>query len=126
MEIDDERQRAGLSKAELARRIGMTPSVVRRLFSSKSSNPTLGTVINMAGALGLEVELKRARQDEGKPGNPLQAALSCCAVRGAFRRQSHGPLRSFNGTGTMTQTRVAQPRGSSLKSQILLPRTCLP
>lgn len=63
MEIDDERQRAGLSKAELARRIGMTPSVIRRLFSSKSSNPTLGTVINMAGALGMEIELKPAKQN---------------------------------------------------------------
>ncbi|MDO8669821.1 MAG: helix-turn-helix transcriptional regulator [Dehalococcoidia bacterium] len=63
MEIDDERQRAGLSKAELARRTGITPSVIRRLFSSKSSNPTLGTVINMAGALGLEIELKPARQN---------------------------------------------------------------
>ncbi len=62
MEIDDERQRASLSKAELARRIGMTPSVVRRLFSSKSSNPTLGTVINMAGALGMEIELKPPKQ----------------------------------------------------------------
>lgn len=63
MEIDDERQRAGLSKAELARRIGMTPSVIRRLFSSKSSNPSLGTVINMAGALGMEIELKPAKQN---------------------------------------------------------------
>ncbi|MCL4466727.1 MAG: helix-turn-helix domain-containing protein [Chloroflexi bacterium] len=62
MEIDGERQRAGLSKAELARRIGMTPSVVRRLFSSKSSNPTLGTVISMAAALGMEVELRPSKQ----------------------------------------------------------------
>ncbi len=62
MEIDDERQRVGLSKAELARRIGMTPSVVRRMFSSKSSNPTLGTVINIAGALNMEIELKSPKQ----------------------------------------------------------------
>ena len=72
MEIDDERRRAGLSKAELARRIGMTPSVIRRLFSSKSSNPTLGTVINMAGALGMEIELKPARQNGDTPVHTLK------------------------------------------------------
>jgi len=72
MEIDDERRRAGLSKAELARRIGMTPSVIRRLFSSKSSNPTLGTVINMAGALGMEIELKSAKQDGHTPVDMLK------------------------------------------------------
>ena len=72
MEIDDERQRAGLSKAELARRIGMTPSVVRRLFSSKCSNPALGTVISMAGALGLEIELKPAKHSEDTPVHTLK------------------------------------------------------
>ena len=82
MEIDDERQRAGLSKAELARRIGMTPSVVRRLFSSKSSNPTLGTVINMAGALGIEIELKPAKQNWGYAVSYAQAAQSVAQPEG--------------------------------------------
>ncbi|MCL5264176.1 MAG: helix-turn-helix transcriptional regulator [Chloroflexi bacterium] len=63
LQIDAERQRAGMSKAELARRIGKTPSVVRRVFSSKESNPTLGTVLNIADALGLEIELKPAKPE---------------------------------------------------------------
>ncbi|MBI4320889.1 MAG: helix-turn-helix transcriptional regulator [Chloroflexi bacterium] len=78
-EIDDERERAGLSKAELARRVGMTPSVVRRLFSSQSSNPTLGTVISMAGALGMEIELRPPKQ-------PLHAGT--CTSK--FRSPSRG------------------------------------
>ncbi|MCL5957747.1 MAG: helix-turn-helix transcriptional regulator [Chloroflexi bacterium] len=56
--IDAERQRAGLSKAELARRIGADPSVVRRLFSKKASNPTLRTILDMLSALNIDVELK--------------------------------------------------------------------
>ncbi len=75
MEIDDERQRTGLSKAELARRIGMTPSVVRRLFSSKSSNPTLGTVISMAGALGMEIELRAAKQNGDVQANTFKRRI---------------------------------------------------
>ena len=58
MVIDAERQRAGLSKAELARRVGADPSVVRRLFSNKASNPTLKTVLDMLSTLDINVELK--------------------------------------------------------------------
>lgn len=60
MEIDAARERLGLSKAELARRIGADPSVVRRLFSSKASNPTLGVILDLIGALNLDLELKPA------------------------------------------------------------------
>ena len=60
MTIDSERQRAGISKAELARRIGADPSVVRRLFSREPSNPTLKTVLDLLAALNIDVELKRS------------------------------------------------------------------
>lgn len=63
MQIDAERERAGLSKAELARRIGSTPSVVRRLFSAEASNPTLRTVLDLLSALDMAVELRPARGD---------------------------------------------------------------
>ena len=63
MQIDAERERAGLSKAELARRIGATPSVVRRVFSAEASNPTLRTVLDMLSALDMAVELRPARGD---------------------------------------------------------------
>jgi ribosome-binding protein aMBF1 (putative translation factor) len=57
--IDAERERAGLSKAALARKIGASPATVRRLFTSPTSNPTLKTVVDLFKALDLEIEVKR-------------------------------------------------------------------
>lgn len=65
MAIDAERQRAGLSKSELARKIGMDESVVRRLLSKEGSNPTLRTVLEMLSALNIEVELKPPQSAAG-------------------------------------------------------------
>jgi ribosome-binding protein aMBF1 (putative translation factor) len=55
-ELDDLRERAGLSKAELARAIGKTPSSIRRFFTA-SVNPELKTVAAVADALGAEVRV---------------------------------------------------------------------
>ncbi|HEY1296612.1 MAG TPA: helix-turn-helix transcriptional regulator [Chloroflexota bacterium] len=57
--IEAERKRRRISKAELAHRIGMSPSIVRRLLSSHESNPGFGTVIVLLEALDLEVALHR-------------------------------------------------------------------
>ena len=43
-ELDDARQQAGMSKAELARATNSEPATVRRLFSAGHVNPTLGTL----------------------------------------------------------------------------------
>lgn len=56
--LDDAREAAGLSKAELARAIGAEPATVRRLFSSEHVNPTLGTLAEVASALGMRVTLE--------------------------------------------------------------------
>jgi DNA-binding XRE family transcriptional regulator len=53
-QLDDLREAAGLSKAELARRIGRDPSSIRRLFSA-ASNPELLLVASIAEELGAEV-----------------------------------------------------------------------
>ena len=50
------RERAGLSKADLARAIGKEPSSVRRLFTA-DVNPELKTVAAIADALGARVEI---------------------------------------------------------------------
>jgi ribosome-binding protein aMBF1 (putative translation factor) len=64
--IDAERERAGLTKADLAERIGASPASVRRLFTSPSANPTLRTVVELFDALGLEVQVqRRAHESEG-------------------------------------------------------------
>ena len=53
--LDGRRCDLALSKAELARRAGLRPEVIRRLFSTESPNPTLSTIVALAGALELEL-----------------------------------------------------------------------
>lgn len=55
-----------MSKAELARAIGAEPAVVRRLLSSSAPNPTLGTLAEVAAALGLQVRLVPMRAADRK------------------------------------------------------------
>jgi DNA-binding phage protein len=55
--LDESRVLAGIPKAELARRINAAPEIVRRLLTSRSPNPTLTTVVKLADALGLRLEL---------------------------------------------------------------------
>ncbi len=53
--IDERRQAMGLSKAELARRAGVPPEAVRRLFTMRSPNPTAVTLVALARALDLNL-----------------------------------------------------------------------
>jgi len=55
--LDAAREKSGISKAGLAAAIDAHPEVVRRLFTQKSPNPTLSTLIRLAAALGYHVEL---------------------------------------------------------------------
>jgi len=57
-ELDEARATAGLTKAGLARAISCEPATVRRLFSSGHVNPTLGTLAEVAAALGMRVVLE--------------------------------------------------------------------
>jgi len=56
--IEQRREELRLSKADLARLVGMRPEAVRRLLSAKNSNPTLFTVTKLAFALGMRIEIK--------------------------------------------------------------------
>lgn len=56
--LDETRMAAGLSKADVARAIAAEPATVRRLLSSSEVNPTLGTLAEVAAALGLRVSLE--------------------------------------------------------------------
>jgi DNA-binding phage protein len=56
--LDEARAAAGLSKAALARAISAEPAVVRRLFSAVHVNPTLGTLAEVAAALGMRITLE--------------------------------------------------------------------
>jgi transcriptional regulator with XRE-family HTH domain len=70
--IDDAREAAGLSKAELARAIQKEPATIRRLLSSDNSNPTLGTLAEVAAALGLRITVEPIPKSErGQITKPL-------------------------------------------------------
>jgi DNA-binding phage protein len=53
--FDARRQELQLTKAELARRAGVKPEAIRRLLSAEQPNPTLSTLVALAGALDLEI-----------------------------------------------------------------------
>jgi DNA-binding phage protein len=55
--LDAERERAHLTKAELARRAGIPAETVRKLFTAAGSNPTMSTISRLAAELGLTLEL---------------------------------------------------------------------
>jgi DNA-binding phage protein len=57
-QLDTARASAGLTKAGLAHAISSEPATVRRLFSSSHVNPTLGTLAEVAAALGMRVVLE--------------------------------------------------------------------
>lgn len=54
--LDHLRIEKGMSKAELARRIGKHPAAIRRLFSSEA-NPELSTIAALAIALDAEIKI---------------------------------------------------------------------
>lgn len=59
--LDERRGIMGITKAELARRADIAPEAVRRLFSTDSPNPTIGTLTAIADALDLELVTRNRR-----------------------------------------------------------------
>jgi DNA-binding phage protein len=74
--LDARREEAGLTKAHLAKLVGMKPEVVRRLFTSSEANPTLETVIRIVIALDCKLGLEPRRGGR--------------AVRRPSPREAHG------------------------------------
>lgn len=52
--LDHRRAELKLTKAELARRAGIKPEAIRRLFTAERPNPTLSTLVALTGALDLK------------------------------------------------------------------------
>jgi DNA-binding phage protein len=63
-ELDSARATAGLSKAALARAINAEPANIRRLLSGQRHNPTIGTVAEVAAALGYRLTLEPLSEGE--------------------------------------------------------------
>lgn len=49
---------AGISQAELARRLGVKPPSIARLFSPRYTGHSIRSLREIAAALGMEVEVK--------------------------------------------------------------------
>jgi DNA-binding Xre family transcriptional regulator len=64
--FDEIRASSHLSKAELARRIGVKPSVVSRLLDGKGRNVQLGTVADVVDALDFYIEIRVRPQPKRK------------------------------------------------------------
>ena len=75
--FDVRRAQLGLNKTQLATKMNLQPSNVRRLFSASSQNPSFATMIEMANALNLEFKLvpiatsEDARSHAGSTKNTL-------------------------------------------------------
>jgi DNA-binding phage protein len=97
-ELDDAREAAGLSKADLARAIQVEPATIRRLFMSDRPNPTLGTLAEVAAALGMRLTLEplqRAEREQvtipllkGRAADPLKLAHRLEQLRSAKKQAS--------------------------------------
>ena len=76
MRVDRERAQAGMTKAELARRLGANPATMRRLLSSGQRNPTLKTVLEICDVLGMEVTVapRRGRATSSRTPSRTRAA----------------------------------------------------
>jgi len=65
--LDELREDAGMSKAELARRVGRNPASIRRLFTAEQARPELPLIVSIANALDANVEIKaRSRKSSSK------------------------------------------------------------
>ncbi len=60
--FDARRNELDLTKADLARRAGVKPEAIRRLFAAEKPNPTLSTLVALASALDLELRSEPRRR----------------------------------------------------------------
>jgi ribosome-binding protein aMBF1 (putative translation factor) len=81
--LDEARIELGMSKAELARQISAKPEIVRRLFTVKDPNPTIGTVAKLAAVVGLRLELvpksSSARTRKSRPRHTAGSGIEATA-----------------------------------------------
>lgn len=75
-QIEAARDAKDLSKADLARLIEKNPAAIRRLLTSEDFNPELRTLIQVAGAVGLKLELVRQRRSYRKRNSGQRSAAS--------------------------------------------------
>jgi transcriptional regulator with XRE-family HTH domain len=62
-ELDEERKRLNLTKAQLAARCGLASISVRKIFTAEGADIKLSTVAKIAEALGASLELRLVDHD---------------------------------------------------------------
>jgi DNA-binding XRE family transcriptional regulator len=66
-QLKAERERRGLSLADMMRLTGMTRESISRLENDRKPNPTMLTLARYATALGLELQVSTTRTRRGGP-----------------------------------------------------------
>lgn len=102
-ELDARRDECGLSKADLGRMAGMNAAAVRRLFTNAAANPTLGTLADLATALGLRVTLQPLPPDDAREAADVLASEQSAA------RETGTPCRSAGRARTPRQAGAFPP-----------------
>jgi DNA-binding phage protein len=87
--LEGARAVCGLSKAELARCMDVKPEIVRRLLTDAGGNPTVGTVLKVATALGYHLELVPNRS-RGAARPPEAARQVRAATTGRTEARASG------------------------------------
>lgn len=72
--LEEQRESLGVSKADLARHLQGSPPAVRRLLTATNPNPTLATLVDVAGALGLRLTLESIPPNEVSEAPPVVAS----------------------------------------------------
>jgi transcriptional regulator with XRE-family HTH domain len=104
--LDERRSAKGMSKAALARKAGLPPEAVRRLFTVKAPNPTAGTLVALAEALDLEVVARpKAPARRGSKSNSRAVRVHGAPV--ATKADSPSKATAAKGATAVTST----PRG---------------
>lgn len=99
--LDDARESEGLSKADVARALRTEPATIRRLFSSTSGNPTLGTLAEAAAVVGMRITVEPMTQVERS------------VVTDALRNPQVRPARSWTKRLHDIRSRAARHKASS-------------
>ena len=87
-----ERERRGLSLADMLKRTGMSREALSRLENNQSQNPTIRTLARYAAALGLELHLAKRRPRGYYPSAVIERFPSCyeeAAARGKTTARSY-------------------------------------
>ncbi len=70
-QVEQRRQDLGWSKARLARSAGLKPEAVRRLLTAQVVNPTLRTILALANAVDMRLDLQLQRGATRSPNRQV-------------------------------------------------------